>query len=192
MSQAVKLTLTIVAILLGGLMFDLATSGMNVAPADYAHVSLSLDEQMQALNEARRQKYLTESGYYHQFFPLQKQIQLGMDTYIWFIMEKLGYLALVCVIFWLTTILRKYNVRLGRLLQIPITGYFLLLVGDMADFLLDYNNLQYGKVLGLPITYNTVSFLTYVIFVLHYVVKHGGSNLRTNSHGGYGMAHGSY
>ncbi len=188
-----RLFFVFIAVMLGGLLFDLNTpSGLHLEPSDYAHVQLTFDEQIMAFDAARKEKYLIETGYYHHYFPLQKHIIIGPDSYIWFILEKVGYLVLIGVILWMISIIQAYNHRHSKMLKIPALGYLFVMIGDMADFLLTYNNLEYGKVFGLSITYNVLSFVIYIVIVIYQLIQNGGINLRGDGTSGYGVSHGHY
>lgn len=177
-----KIGLSFIGILLLGMYFELfGPSPPPVSKADYSHVILTSEEYQASLDQAKRHKYLAQLGYYHNYFPYAKwNVSMGPDTYQWMIFERLILIWLIGVIYWLAAELKKLN-PLHPLAMTPIVFWFIVQqAGDLIDWFLTYNT-EYGSILSpvgeIPISYNTLSFLTYVIIVFFIVFMNGSFSL---------------
>lgn len=196
-SVYVRVVLSFIGIMLAGVLFELWTpSYHSIKRADYTHVELSLEEQLSAIDQAKRWKYMNEMGYTNNYFPYSSYpTKMATDTYLWFIINKVIMLWLVGIILWFTHMLNFYSPARANAILYPTLGYFCLQVIDFIDWFFTYNREYYSIAtpwVEVPISWNIVSFLIYGIFVIYVHARNGGIDGSDTGFSGFGSTIGHY
>ncbi len=155
---------TILILLLFGLLFVLWPGTSQFDPVNWKGLSLSHEETLNAIENAKKAKYLRSIGYYKSMFPAS-EIQVSMEQYVWLITERVKLIAvlLLCVSLMLT--MKRVNLELyydhynREVLALKVG--IALFAYDLLDHLITYNEPYFGVV--------GANLIAIVIFMVYYV-----------------------
>lgn len=155
---------TILIILLSGLLFILWPGTSQFDPVNWEGLTLTPKETFNAIENAKKFKYLNSIGYYKQMFPAS-EITVSLEQYVWLITERVKVIAalLLCVSLLLTVkrvSLELYYDHFEREVLALKVG-IALFVYDLIDHLITYNEPYFGVV--------GVNLIAIVIFMGYYV-----------------------
>lgn len=149
--MSVRAGLLLLCLLCFGLLFQLWPGLAQFEQSDWKTTSVSPEEEQIAIDNYRQYKYLSQIGYYQQRFPAST-IETSLEQYVWLITERLDYLAVILICYFL------------RPPKEFVIAYLVVKTGDFVDHLVHYNE-KYYMAGPFPVTFNIVAILSFALFL---------------------------